>query len=207
MSPLEFVGVAEQCGQSGALSSFVLGTACRQFAQWKNDFGIGAPRSLAVNISGGQLAESTFTDLISDTLHTHKLSPAELQLEVNESVTVQDPAVPARLAQLKALGVVVALDNFGAGHSSLAGLHSLPLNVIKIHRSFVNQAVANAHYRVLIDATVRVARSLRLRVAAEGIETEMQLNMARQLGCEQGQGFYFSEAISPANMAQWLTVV
>jgi EAL domain-containing protein (putative c-di-GMP-specific phosphodiesterase class I) len=129
----------------------------------------------------------------------------QLQLEVNESLVVQDEAVQARLPELKALGVRVALDNFGTGYSSLTRLHRLPVDVIKIERSFVNEAVASSHHRVLIEAMVRVATSLRMSTVAEGIETEAQLAMVRQLSCDKGQGFFFSEAMSAANLAQWLS--
>jgi EAL domain-containing protein (putative c-di-GMP-specific phosphodiesterase class I) len=206
VSPLEFIGVAEECGLSGALGDFVLSTACRQFAQWQRELGVRAPRSIAVNASRGQILEPRFVDSVGDVLHTYKMSPEHLQIEVNESLAVQDAGVQARLRELRALGVIVALDNFGGGHSSLTGLHLLPVNLVKIHRSFISQSVSNAHFRLLIEVTVRVAKSLRLGVAAEGIETEPQLAMAKQLGCVQGQGFFFSEAISSSNIVQWLTL-
>jgi EAL domain-containing protein (putative c-di-GMP-specific phosphodiesterase class I) len=101
--------------------------------------------------------------------------------------------------------LLLALDNFGSGYSSLTSLHLLKVDVIKIDRSFVNQAVASEHHRVLIDATVRVATSLGMTTAAEGIETEAQLSVVRQLGCERGQGYFFSEAISAPNLVQFLT--
>ena len=102
--------------------------------------------------------------------------------------------------------MTLALDNFGTAQSSLANLHRLPVDLVKIDRSIVSEAVANAHTRVLIDATVRVAASLNMKTAAEGIETEAQLAVVRQLGCDSGQGFFFSEAVSPANLVQWLTL-
>jgi EAL domain-containing protein (putative c-di-GMP-specific phosphodiesterase class I) len=206
VSPLEFIGVAEECGLSGALGDFVLRTACRQFAQWQKELGTRAPRSMAVNASRGQILEARFVDSVGDVLHTYKIPPEHLQIEVNESLVVQDADVQARLRELRSLGVIVALDNFGGGHSSLTGLHLLPVDLIKIHRSFISQSVSNAHFRLLIEATVRIAESLRLGVAAEGIETESQLTMATQLGCVQGQGFFFSEAISSSNVVQWLTL-
>ena len=133
------------------------------------------------------------------------MTPAQLQLEVNESLVAQNEAVLQRLHELKELGVTLALDNFGTGHSSLTGLRLLPVNVIKIDRTFVTGAVDSAYHRVLIDATVRVAKSLNMKTAAEGIETEAQVAVLRQLGCESGQGYFFSEAISAANVAEWLT--
>jgi EAL domain-containing protein (putative c-di-GMP-specific phosphodiesterase class I) len=205
VSPLEFIGVAEECGLIGALSDFVLDTACRQFVRWQKELGATAPRRLAVNMSRGQLAHPGFVAAVRDILAANGMAPAQLQLEVNENLVAQDEAVQARLRALKDLGLTLALDNFGTGHSSLASLHRLPVDLVKIDRSIVSEAVDGAHTRVLIDATVRVAASLHMRTAAEGIETEAQLAVVRQLGCDSGQGYFFSEAVSPANLAQWLT--
>jgi EAL domain-containing protein (putative c-di-GMP-specific phosphodiesterase class I) len=205
VSPLEFIGVAEECGLIGALSDFVLDSACRQFVRWQKELGATAPRRLAVNLSRGQLAHPAFVATVRDVLAANDMMPAQLQLEVNESLAARDEAVQARLRALKDLGLTLALDNFGTAQSSLANLHRLPVDLVKIDRSIVSEAVANAHTRVLIDATVRVAASLNMRTAAEGIETEAQLAVVRQLGCDSGQGFFFSEAVSPANLVQWLT--
>jgi EAL domain-containing protein (putative c-di-GMP-specific phosphodiesterase class I) len=206
VSPLEFIGVAEECGLIGVLSDFVLDTACRQFVRWQKELGAAAPRRLAVNMSRGQLAHPGFIAAVRDILVANDMTPAQLQLEVNESLAARDDAVQARLHVLKDLGLTLALDNFGTAQSSLASLHRLPVDLVKIDRSIVSEAVDNEHTRVLIDATVRVAASLKMRTAAEGIETEAQLAVVRQLGCESGQGFFFSEAVSPANLVQWLTV-
>ena len=205
VSPLEFIGVAEECGLIGALSDFVLDTACRQFVGWQKELGAAAPRRLAVNMSRGQLAHPGFVASVRDILNANDMSPAQLQLEVNEGLAAQDEAVQARLKALKDLGLTLALDNFGTGHSSLAKLHRLPVDLIKIDRSIVSEAVDSAHTRVLIDATVRVAANLHMRTAAEGIETEAQLAVVRQLGCDSAQGFFFSEAVSAANLVHWLT--
>jgi len=205
VSPLEFIGVAEECGLSGALGGFVLRSACRQFMQWQNELGDRAPKILAVNLSRGQLTEPGFAASVSEILESSGMIPEQLQLEVHESLAAHDASVQRRLRELKTLGLVLALDNFGSGYSSLASLHLLPVDLIKIDRSFINEAVLSAHHRVLIDATVRVAKSLRMAVAAEGIETEAQLAVARQLGCQSGQGYFFSEAISAANLSLWLT--
>ena len=206
VSPLEFIGVAEECGLIGALSDFVLDTACRQFVRWQKELGATAPRRLAVNLSRGQLAHPGFVATVRDILAANDMTPGQLQLEVNESLAARDDAVQARLYALKDLGLTLALDNFGTAQSSLAGLHRLPVDLVKIDRSIVGDAVDSAHTRVLIEATVRVAASLDMKTAAEGIETEAQLAVVRQLGCDSGQGFFFSEAVSPANLVQWLTL-
>jgi EAL domain-containing protein (putative c-di-GMP-specific phosphodiesterase class I) len=205
VAPLEFIGIAEECGCIGALSQFVISTACRQFVQWREKVGSRAPRLLAVNLSRGQLAEPGFVASVRTILDSCGMAPEHLQLEVHESVTVEDGTAQARLQELKEIGVRLALDNFGIGRSSLVSLHRLPVDVIKIDHSLVTEAVVSEHHRVLIEATVLVATSLGMSTAAQGIETEAQLAVVRQLGCEQGQGYFFSEAISAANMVQWLT--
>jgi EAL domain-containing protein (putative c-di-GMP-specific phosphodiesterase class I) len=206
VSPLEFISVAEEYGLIGALGDFVLNTACRQFMKWQLELGVRAPRLLALNLSRVQIAQPGFVASVGNIVNASGMPAEQLQLEVNESVVAQDEAVQARLRELKALGLVLALDHFGTGYSSLTRLHQLPVDVIKIDRSFVNEAIASSHHRVLIESMVRVAKSLRMSTVAEGIETEAQLAMVRQSGCEKGQGFFFSEAISAANLEQWLSL-
>jgi EAL domain-containing protein (putative c-di-GMP-specific phosphodiesterase class I) len=205
VSPLEFIGVAEEFGLMGALSDFVLTTACRQFVKWQLELGSRAPRLLALNLSRCQIAQPGFVASVWDIVHSSGMAAEQLQLEVNESLVAQDEAVQAHLRELKAIGLLIALDHFGTGYSSLTRLHRLAVDVIKIDRSLVNEAFVSSHHRVLIESMVRVAKSLRISTVAEGIETEAQLAMVRQLGCEKGQGFFFSEAISAANLAQWLS--
>ncbi len=206
VSPLEFISVAEEYGLIGALGDFVLNTACRQFMKWQLELGVRAPRLLALNLSRVQIAQPGFVASVGNIVNASGMAAEQLQLEVNESVVAQDEAVQARLRELKALGLVLALDHFGTGYSSLTTLYRLPVDVIKIDRSFINEAIASSHHRVLIESMVRVAKSLRMSTVAEGIETEAQLAMVRQSGCEKGQGFFFGEAISAANLEQWLSL-
>ncbi|WP_250474989.1 EAL domain-containing protein [Caballeronia sp. GAFFF1] len=202
--PAEFIGVAEECGAIGALGEFVLDTACRQFVAWKRDLGRLAPRLLAVNLSRAQLNDGGFVAYVSRTLHDSGMDPAELQLEVTESLAAQDESVQARLRQLKELGLTLALDDFGTGYSSLSSLHQLPVATVKIDRSFVSQAVESAHHRVLIEATVRVAVSLNINTVAEGVESDAQASVVRALGCEKGQGYFFSKPLLPESLVDWL---
>ncbi len=202
--PVAFIGVAEDCGLIGELGHFVLATACRDFVSWQTTLGARAPRLLAVNLSRGQLAEPGFLASVEQVLAASGMPPAQLQLEVTESLAAQDEAVRASLVALKALGLTLALDDFGTGYSSLASLHLLPVDTVKIDRSFVSEAVTSAHHRVLIEATVRVARSLKMSTVAEGIETAGQAAVVRELGCEKGQGYLFSKPLSAAELALWL---
>ena len=203
--PVEFITAAEESGLIGALGTFVLETACRQFVCWQGELGSRAPRLLAVNLSRGQLAQPGFIASVQSVLQRCRMRPECLQLEITESLAAQDEGIRATLQELKALGLTLALDDFGTGYSSLASLHLLPVDTIKIDRSFVSDAVTSTHHRVLIEATVRVAKNLGMGTVAEGIETEEQLAVVCQLGCGKGQGYFFSKPLLATNLEQWLT--
>jgi diguanylate cyclase (GGDEF)-like protein len=202
--PTEFIGVAEECGLIGAVGQFVLSTACRQFVAWQRQLGVRAPRQLAVNLSRGQVGQAGFVDSVKAALRDSGMAPGQLQLEVTESLAVQDEALQEHLRDLRGIGVALALDDFGTGYSSLASLHMLPVDTIKIDRSFVSEVVESQHHRVLIEATIQVADSLQLGTVAEGIETAAQADALRQLGCRKGQGYYFSRPLSAADLLKWL---
>jgi len=134
------------------------------------------------------------------------MPPACLQLEVTESLAAQDQDTQARLHELKALGVKLALDDFGTGYSSLSSLHLLPVDTVKIDRSFVCQADTSYHHRVLIEATVKVAQSLGMTTVAEGIETRSQLDVVREQRCDKVQGYYFSRPLPAGELLDWLAI-
>ena len=207
ISPAEFIQVAEECGLIGAVGDFVLSRACSDFVQWQSRLGASAPRLLAVNLSRAQLAQPGWTGTVIETLRSSGMQAQHLQLEVTESLAAQDQQVQERLHELKALGIKLALDDFGTGYSSLASLHLLPVDTVKIDRSFVSQGDTSSHHRVLIEATVKVARSLGMDTVAEGIETEAQAAVVRQLKCDKGQGYLFSRPLPAAALEQWLAGV
>ncbi|MBA3590286.1 bifunctional diguanylate cyclase/phosphodiesterase, partial [Methylibium sp.] len=184
--PIEFIEIAEETGLICPLGEFVLNESCRQLVTWQRLLGERAPRLLSVNLSRAQLMEPSVTEKVRSALEASGLSAVCLQLEVTESLAAQDQLIQARLHELKALGLTVALDDFGTGYSSLACLHQLPIDVVKIDRSFVSQVESSAHHRVLIEATVRVARSLGMQTVAEGIETEGQAVVLAGLECDKG---------------------
>lgn len=203
--PVEFIGVAEECGLIGALGAFVLDSACRQFMAWQRELGRHAPRLLAVNLSRAQLYEDDFVASVARLLRDTRMPANQLQLEITESLAAQDEVVRERLKELQALGLTLALDDFGTGYSSLSSLHQLPVTTVKIDRSFVSEAETSAHHRVLIEATVRVAASLSMITVAEGIETVEQARLLRNLGCDKGQGYLFSRPLLPEALAQWMS--
>jgi len=202
--PADFIGVAEQAGLIDAVGSFVLRTACLQFVRWRRDLGRLAPRYLTVNLSRTQLRRGDLVQEIEALLKESTLHPAQLQLEITETLAAQDEQVQTTLSGLKALGVKLALDDFGTGHSSLACLHRLPVDTVKIDRSFVGRAETVEYQRVLIEATTRVARALGMSTVAEGIETEGQAALMLQLECDRGQGLLFSPPLPAADFEAWL---
>jgi diguanylate cyclase (GGDEF)-like protein len=204
VSPVEFIGIAEETGLIGPLGRFVLQTACLQFGHWQRTLGAQAPRLLSVNLSRAQLAEPTLPQQVQQALQAGGVEAGRLQLEVTESLAAQDEGVQARLHELKALGLTLALDDFGTGYSSLASLHQLPVDVVKIDRSFVCQLESSAHHRVLVEATVSVARSLGMRTVAEGIETEGEAALLAELQCEKGQGYLFAPPLATEAATDWL---
>jgi diguanylate cyclase (GGDEF)-like protein len=202
--PFEFIQVAEESGLIGALGDFVLRRACRDFMAWQGELGEHAPRLLAVNLSRAQLAQPDWPATVRRVLIDAGMRPSQLQLEVTESLAAQDQQVQQRLHELKAIGITLALDDFGTGYSSLSSLHQLPVDTVKIDRSFVCQADTSHHHRVLIEATVKVAQSLGMSTVAEGIETEAQAAAVREQFCAKGQGYLFSRPLTSPALLDWL---
>jgi EAL domain-containing protein (putative c-di-GMP-specific phosphodiesterase class I) len=183
----------------------VLRTACNQFVTWEALLGAGAPQRLAVNLSRGQIGRSGLVAMVDGILRSSGMAPARLQLEVTESLAAQDAAVQSRLRELKALGLTLSLDDFGTGYSSLSSLHELPVDTVKIDRSFVTDVPTSPHGRALVEATIQVAHALNMTTVAEGIETEAQAKVIRDLGCDMGQGYLYSEPLLSADLVKWLT--
>ena len=204
ISPLEFIGIAEETELIAPLGAFVLHTACSQLATWHAQLGERAPRVMSVNLSRAQLNEPTLVDEVRHALHVSGLEPEWLQLEITESLAAENPLIQARLHELKRLGVKLALDDFGTGYSSLASLHQWPVDVIKIDRSFVSQVTSSAHHRVLVEATVLVARSLGMGTVAEGVETAEQAELLCALLCEKGQGYFYARPLDADAATAWL---
>ena len=204
LMPAEFIAVAEECGLIDALGERVLQLACRQFVQWGRELGAHAPRQIAVNMSRAQLKRPGLAAEVAGLLVATGMPAARLQLEITESLAAQDECVQATLRELKSLGVKLALDDFGTGYSSLACLHLLPVDTVKIDRSFIIHALTVEYHRVLIEATIRVARTLGMRTVAEGIETQDQAVLMRQLCCDAGQGYLYGRPMTAAELAPWL---
>jgi diguanylate cyclase (GGDEF)-like protein/PAS domain S-box-containing protein len=201
--PVDFIPLAEACGLIDALGQYVLREACHAFDAMQQQLGALAPPTMAVNLSRAQLRQPGLVSDIVDAVRASNMSPHQLVLEVTESLAAQDAEVQSTLREIRALGVGLSLDDFGTGYSSLSCLHELPVNTVKIDRSFVSQASQSEYHRVLIEATLRVARTLGLDTVAEGIETPEQASLMASMGCKKGQGFLFSKPLEQADLIAW----
>ena len=202
--PGDFIAIAEETNLIDAVGAVVLRKACSQFALWRATLATRAPAQLAVNLSRAQLKRPGMVEELAELLQDSGMRPEWLQLEVTESLAAQDELVQLSLRKLKNLGVRLALDDFGTGYSSLACLHQLPVDTVKIDRSFVAHAQTVEYHRVLIEATIRVARTLGMATVAEGIETKGQAALMQQLQCDHGQGYHFSRPLEAAALEAWL---
>jgi diguanylate cyclase (GGDEF)-like protein len=196
--PAEFIPLAEKTGLIGPIGDWVLWQACQQVAAWQRDLPVGRTLELSVNLSPVQLDQPDLAERIGAALRASGLAPHLLLLELTEGVLVRDvDSVTAMLDRLKSLGVRLAIDDFGTGFSSLGYLQRLPIDILKIDRSFVDRLGAGGEQMPLADAIVRLGQTLRMETIAEGIETDEQLVALRSLGCQYGQGYLFGRPGDP----------
>jgi diguanylate cyclase (GGDEF)-like protein/PAS domain S-box-containing protein len=192
--PDQFIPVAEETGLIVPIGEWVLQTACETMHRLRDD-NLPSPM-ISVNVSIKQLDSEGFVESVLRVLETTGFEPSRLKLEVTESVVMEDPEQAIkRLELLRAAGVTIGLDDFGTGYSSLAYLHHLPLNILKIDRSFVSQMVETSSSFAIVKTIARLADSLDLDVIAEGVETEQQLTLLEEMGCRYSQGYLFSQAV------------
>jgi diguanylate cyclase (GGDEF)-like protein len=200
ISPSEFIPLAEDAGLIVPIGEWVLRTACMQAQRWR-DQGI-APIQIAVNISARQFHDQDFSQTVIRTLEETGLSPKYLELEVTESSIMQDAGFAAgMLSRLKSMGINISIDDFGTGFSSLASLKRLPIDALKIDKSFVREATSDPDDAALVMAIITLAHNLRLKVVAEGVETEDQLRFLQLLRCDEIQGYFFSKPLPAETLA------
>lgn len=194
--PDKFIPIAEENGLIVRLGTWVLKEACRQNRAWQD---AGLPKlKVAVNLSARQLRDNAFLALVMQILAETGLDPDYLELELTESALMGDAGdTVCKLLRLKELGISISVDDFGTGYSSLSYLKHLPIDTIKVDRSFVRDIVNDPDDAAIVDAIVAMAHSLKLNVIAEGVETREQLEFLRQRKCQQAQGYYFARPLDP----------
>ncbi len=190
ISPNVFIPIAERFGLINEIGEWVIDEACRQVARWAGE---NRYMRVSVNISGHQIFHTRIHDYIKEMIARHSIEPRQLIFEITESVAMEDDkATMAVIATLTRLGVKISIDDFGTGYSSLALLRQLSADEVKIDRSFVRDVAVKRDARAVVDAIVRLAHALDLRVVAEGVTNQQQRDVLEALGCDEFQGFYFA---------------
>ena len=204
--PLEFIPLAEERGLILPIGRWAIQAACRQIQLWRAQ-GHQVP-PVAVNLSARQFASDTLVDDVTAAMAEHGVAPADLEVELTESVLMADPERANHvLRQLHALGVRIAIDDFGTGYSSLSYLKRFPAQTVKIDRSFIKGLPTDADDLAITEAVMAMAHSLGLNVVAEGVETAEQLEALRRLGCDEAQGYFLGRPMAAASLEQRLEPV
>jgi diguanylate cyclase (GGDEF)-like protein len=194
VQPAEFIPLAEDTGMIVPIGEWVLRTACAQSKSWQSA-GF-APLSLAVNLSARQFQQQNLSEVVVRILQETGLNPCDLELELTESSIMKNAEGAVRtLSELKAMGVKIAIDDFGTGYSSLGYLKRLPIDTLKIDRSFVSDVTTDPDDAALVMAIITLAHNLRLKVIAEGVDSEEQLRFLHLLRCDEWQGYFFSKPL------------
>jgi diguanylate cyclase (GGDEF)-like protein len=199
--PAKFIPMAEETGLILPIGEWVLRAAFTQAALWhKGDFG---NLRIAVNVSARQFQQENFVELIAEIVAATGIDPSSIELEITETSIMENAAqVVTLLSELKQMGLKIAIDDFGIGYSSLAYLKRLPIDMLKIDRTFINDATTDPDDAALVVAIITLAHNLRLQVLAEGVETEEQLRFLQLLKCDEGQGYFFGRPAPPESLSQ-----
>jgi len=200
--PGDFIAIAERSRVARPLTLYVLRHALSDCADWR---AAGFTASVAVNVPVSALEEMSFPPQVESLLRETNVPPEALTMEVTETVHRKDAgSLLDVLARLRMHGVRISIDDFGTGHSSLTELHEMPVNEVKIDRSFVLEALSDRDARAIVDGIIGLGHSFGLDVIAEGVETEAHWNLLKGMGCDQAQGFYLEKAMSLANAKNWM---
>lgn len=202
MNPEEFIGIAEQTGFIGNISQWVLGTACRQIADWSST---GVDLVVSINLSANDASEPGLPDRIAEALAERGVPPELLTIEVTESAIMDHPEQAAQvLSRVRGMGVGVSIDDFGTGHSSLAQLRKLPVDELKIDQAFVRHLREASPDEAIIRATVELGHSLGLKVVAEGVEDRISWRILKRNECDVAQGYWMGRPMPPEDFSIWL---
>jgi diguanylate cyclase len=203
LGPGEFISLAEETGLIVPLGAWVLRDACRRAVVWQRSRPADQPLMLRVNVSARQLAQDSLRATVATIIEETGIEPATLCLEVTESVLIEDPEESIRtLTELKQLGVKIAIDDFGTGYSSLEYLRRLPVDCVKVDRSFVRGVPESEEDVAIVNAVIELGHALKLSVTAEGVETTDQFDNLRAAGCDTAQGFLFFRPEPPEEVAK-----
>lgn len=203
VSPLEFIPLAEEIGLIAPLGLWVLEQACERLQEWSSDPTMAHVR-IAVNVSGHQVSRPSFLDDVRDVLKRIPVDPTRITLEITESAIMVDlEATTTKLNAIREMGMELAIDDFGTGYSSMGTLANLPVNTVKIDRSFIADVGQDLQPTVILRTLANLCRVLKLNVVAEGIENEDQFSQASALGCQYGQGYLFARPMPEAQLREW----
>ena len=192
VSPAQFIPIAEELGLIESLGEWVLQEACRTFAGWQKRFSANGLECITVNVSTRQLMQRGFVHLVKTVVRESGLNPSDLRLEITETALMDGPVLAAQvLRDLRQYGVKIYLDDFGTGYSSLSHLHTLPVDALKIDRTFVSSLMVTDR-PAIVESILALARTLHTSVVAEGVETDWQARQLERLGCPHAQGYFFS---------------
>ncbi|MEH1798432.1 MAG: EAL domain-containing protein [Nostoc sp.] len=206
VSPTEFIPVAEETGLINVINTWVLQSACHQLSIWQHHPVIPEPLTISVNLSARLFLQPNLVEQIDRIIYENKINPAYLELEITESVIMENTnAIKIILQQLKQRKIKLIMDDFGTGYSSLSYLHSFPLNALKIDKSFVKRMQENKENMGLVPAMIGIANSMGMSAIAEGVETQEQLAQLRSLNCNFAQGYLFSQPIEQQLALKLLT--
>lgn len=197
ISPVEFIPVAEECGLINPLGRWAMHEAAQTLAQWDRQFGQPTPVGMSVNLSPIQMARDDVPAVVEEALRYSGISGDRFTLELTESAIIADPDKARQvLTALKGLDVSIAMDDFGTGFSNLASLHRLPIDILKIDRSFVTDMLTDKDKCAIVRSILTLAKSLKIKTTAEGIETAALAKALAHYGCKLGQGFHFAQPMS-----------
>ena len=197
--PNEFIPLAEETGLIDLVGTWSLREACRQLGVWSEQLPAGAELGMTVNVSSRQLMHPQFVEQVAAAIRDAGIFPDRLRLEITETTLMHSLNIATTLiADLRALGIQIYLDDFGSGYSSLSYLHHFPVNALKIDHPFIRSLADTREQSRIVESIVALARSVGANVIAEGVETQDQLARLRQIGCGHAQGFFFSKPLAPA---------
>ncbi len=205
MAPGLFLPIAEETGLIQNIDRWVLEEACLKIKHWADTDQLQQSQIISVNVSGKEIAATDFVSSVTQILEKTGVNPKHLGIELTEgSLISTGKDIVTKIMRIRELGVKFSIDDFGTGYSSLSYLQSLPLNTLKIDRSFINDIKGASHKVVLVDTIIMMAKNLGLDIIAEGVETESEISYLSERGCNIYQGFYFSKPVPEETFLQML---